>query len=64
MRHLGHVDALPVGDAGLRAALRVQFGLSEPPDVDEQERLMEPFRPYRGLATYYLWRSKSASIQE
>ncbi len=27
--------------------------------VEEQERLMEPFRLYRGLATYYLWRAKS-----
>ncbi|MCZ6626796.1 MAG: hypothetical protein O7E56_01075 [SAR324 cluster bacterium] len=27
--------------------------------VKEQERLMEPFRLYRGLATYYLWRAKS-----
>ena len=60
MRHLGHIDALPVGDAGLRSALRQEFKLAETPDVAEQERLMEPFRPYRGLATYYLWRAKSA----
>ena len=60
MRHLGHMDALPVGDAGLRSALREQFALAEPPDEARQEKLMEPFRPYRGLATYYLWRAKSA----
>ena len=57
MRGLGHPDALPVGDAGLRTALKIQFGLAEPPSISEQERLMEPFRPFRSLATYYLWRS-------
>ncbi len=57
MRALGYMDALPVGDAGLRTALRKNFGLDGPPGIEQQEALMEPFRPYRGLATYYLWRS-------
>ncbi len=64
MRHLGHIDALPVGDAGLRSALREEFKLAETPDVAEQERLMEPFRPYRGLATYCLWKALGQSRQE
>lgn len=59
MRHLGHIDALPVGDAGLRSALKEEFGLDATPDIAEQEWLMEPFRPFRGLATYYLWRARS-----
>jgi 3-methyladenine DNA glycosylase/8-oxoguanine DNA glycosylase len=57
MRGLGHLDALPVGDAGLRQALRARFNLEAVPDPETQERLMAPFRPYRGLATYYLWKS-------
>jgi 3-methyladenine DNA glycosylase/8-oxoguanine DNA glycosylase len=60
MRGLGHPDALPIGDTGLRTALQRQFRLREPPDVKRQQRLMEPFRPYRSLATYYLWKSLSA----
>ena len=57
MRGLGYMDALPVGDAGLRTALRRFFSLPEAPDIAEQEHLMEPFRPFRSLACYYLWKS-------
>ena len=57
MRGLGYLDGLPVGDTGLRTALQRSFRLRKPPTVAQQERLMEPFRPYRSLATYYLWKS-------
>jgi 3-methyladenine DNA glycosylase/8-oxoguanine DNA glycosylase len=57
MRGLGYMDGLPVGDSGLRTALQRTFALKRPPTVKEQEELMAPFRPYRGLATYYLWKS-------
>ncbi len=57
MRGLGYLDGLPVGDSGLRTALQRAFRLKQPPTVAQQERLMEPFRPYRSLATYYLWKS-------
>ena len=53
------MDALPVGDTGLRTAIERRFGLEAAPDIEQQERLMEPIRPYRSLATYYLWRSLS-----
>jgi len=64
LRALGRVDALPVGDAGLRSALRHHFRLEKMPDAREQEALMEPIRPYRGLGTYYLWKSLGALRQE
>lgn len=64
LRALGRVDALPVGDAGLRAALRHHYGLAAMPDARRQEALMEPFRPYRGLATYYFWKSLDRIRQE
>ena len=57
LRALGRVDALPVGDAGLRAALRHHYRLEAMPDARAQVELMETFRPYRGLATTYFWRS-------
>ena len=60
MRGLGHADALPVGDTGLRTALQRRFGLSEAPGIAQQRTLMEPFRPFRSLATYYLWKSLSS----
>jgi 3-methyladenine DNA glycosylase/8-oxoguanine DNA glycosylase len=60
MRGLGYLDGLPVGDTGLRTALQRAFRLGQPPTVAQQVRLMEPFRPYRSLATYYLWKSLAA----
>jgi len=60
MRGLGHPDALPIGDTGLRTALQRQFRLKEPPTPRRQEQLMEPLRPFRSLATYYLWKSLNA----
>ena len=64
LRALGQMDALPVGDAGLKNALHRLFALATPPAPAEQAALMEPFRPYRGLATYYLWKSLDAGRQE
>lgn len=64
LRALGRVDALPVGDAGLRASLKLHFALEALPNPAEQEALMEDFRPYRGLATYCLWKALGQSRQE
>ena len=54
---LGRPDVLPVGDYGFRAALRTQFRLKELPDPPKSTKLAEPWRPYRSIATWYLWRS-------
>lgn len=64
LRGLGRLDALPVGDAGLRSALRLHFALEAPPGPEQQAALMEPLRPWRGLATYYLWKSLATERQE
>jgi DNA-3-methyladenine glycosylase II len=57
MFSLGRPDVLPVGDFGLRAAVRNEFGLKELPKPPELETIGEPWRPYRSIATWYLWRS-------
>jgi DNA-3-methyladenine glycosylase II len=54
---LGRSDVLPVGDLGLRAAVRNEFGLKELPKPAELEVIAEPWQPYRSIATWYLWRS-------
>ena len=64
LRSLGDMDALPAGDAGLKNALHRLHGLTAPPGPEEQTRLMEEFRPYRGLATYYLWKILNADRQD
>jgi DNA-3-methyladenine glycosylase II len=55
--HLSRADVLPVGDLGVRRAGELASGLGGLPSVAELERIAEPWRPYRSLASLYLWRS-------
>ena len=55
--HLGRPDVLPVGDLGIRKAVQILHGLDELPTAAELERIAEPWRPHRSLASLYLWRS-------
>ena len=55
MRGYGLADCVPVGDAGLTAALQRFFTLDHRPGPAETEELMEPFAPHRSLATFHLW---------
>jgi DNA-3-methyladenine glycosylase II len=55
--HLGRPDVLPVGDLGIRRAVKVEYGLAELPAAGELERIAERWRPHRSLACLYLWRS-------
>lgn len=55
--HLGRPDVLPVGDLGIRRAVQINYGLEDLPKPDEMERIAEPWRPHRSLASLYLWES-------
>lgn len=55
MRGLGFADCVPWGDTGLATGLERFFALGARPSREETRRLMEPFRPYRSLATFHLW---------
>jgi DNA-3-methyladenine glycosylase II len=55
--HLGRPDILPVGDLGVRRAAQLLHGMEELPTPAELTALAEPWRPYRSLASLYLWRS-------
>ena len=50
-------NVLPTGDLGIRNAIRRAYGLLELPKPAEMETLSEPWRPYRTVASWYLWRS-------
>lgn len=50
-------DVLPTGDLGIRRAAQVAYALEEIPTPAELERLAEPWRPHRSLASIYLWES-------
>jgi DNA-3-methyladenine glycosylase II len=55
--HLGRPDVLPVGDLGVRRAVERLYGLEGLPSAQELEALGERWRPYRSLASLYLWES-------
>jgi DNA-3-methyladenine glycosylase II len=59
---LCRLDVLPVGDLGFRYGVRDLFGLGEPPSAEELEALAESWRPYRTVATWYIWRSRRMKL--
>lgn len=60
---LGRLDVLPVGDLGLRKGIKNLYSLEELPEKEQIERIAEKWRPYRSVATWYLWRSQDESIE-
>ncbi len=54
---LGRADVLPVDDLGLRKAAKRVYRLRSLPSKEKFERLAKAWRPYRSMATLYLWRS-------
>ena len=50
-------DVLPVGDIGIRNAIRLAYGLEEAPPPVEIERIGAAWRPWATVASWYLWRS-------
>jgi 3-methyladenine DNA glycosylase/8-oxoguanine DNA glycosylase len=57
MFRLGRPDVLPVHDYGIRQAVRAAYRLKKLPDPAWIRRKAEPWRPYRTIACWYLWRS-------
>lgn len=50
-------DVLPVGDLGVRAAIKKAYGLDGMPRAAEVERIGAAWHPYCSVASWYLWRS-------
>ncbi|KAK9136340.1 hypothetical protein Syun_015670 [Stephania yunnanensis] len=49
-------DVLPVGDLGVRKGVQLLYGLEELPRPSQMEQLCEKWRPYRSVASWYMWR--------
>ena len=54
--YLGRPDVLPIGDLGVRKGYQQLRGFKILPDPDKLERAGRRWRPYRSVATWYLWR--------
>ena len=57
MRQLKRPDVLPASDAGIRQALKRNWGTSKPPTQGEVRRMSEAWSPSRSYAATLLWRS-------
>jgi len=57
MSTLGRPDVLPVDDYGIRAGFRIAFGMKSMPKPVTVRRRGERWRPYRTIASWYLWRA-------
>jgi len=56
MFFLARPDVLPVGDLGIRKGMQLHFGLRKLPEADRMIKLAAPWRPYRTIASWYMWR--------
>lgn len=57
MFRLGRPDVLPVDDYGIRKAMQLVYRMRSLPKPDRMRRVAEPWRPYRTVACWYLWRT-------
>ena len=57
MFRLGRPDVLPVGDFAVRKGFALAYGLKESPKPKELAEYGERWRPYRSVASWYMWRA-------
>jgi DNA-3-methyladenine glycosylase II len=57
MFRLHRPDVLPVGDLGIMNAVMKVYRMRKKPTPERLRRLGEAWRPYRSVASWYLWRS-------
>lgn len=53
---LARPDVLPVGDLGIRKGMQQHFGLRKLPEAERMIKLAAPWRPFRSVAAWYMWR--------
>ena len=58
--HLERPDVLSGGDLGIRKAVQIEYDMAEMPTPTRVLEIGEPWRPYRSLASLYLWESLAA----
>lgn len=54
---LGRPDVLPVADLGVRKGFAITYRKKKLPTPDELTAHAERWRPYRSLASWYMWRA-------
>ncbi len=57
MFSLRRPNVLPVGDFGIRTAIRKHYKKRKMPTPLQMEKIAKPWEPYRTVACWYMWRS-------
>jgi len=57
MFRLHRPDVLPVDDLGIVNAVKNVYGLRKRPTADRIRKIGDAWRPYRSVASWYLWRT-------
>jgi DNA-3-methyladenine glycosylase II len=57
MFRLHRPDVLPVGDLGIVNAVHRLYRLKKKPDAKRLSKIGEAWRPYRSVASWYLWQT-------
>jgi DNA-3-methyladenine glycosylase II len=57
MFRLGRRDVFPVGDLGIRSAMKRAYRMRGAPSPERLRRVATPWRPWRTVACWYLWQS-------
>jgi DNA-3-methyladenine glycosylase II len=57
MFRLHRPDVLPAGDLGIVVAIQRLYGLRKRPDPKRVLKIGEAWRPYRSVASWYLWQT-------
>jgi DNA-3-methyladenine glycosylase II len=60
MFRLQRADVLPVGDLGIVNAIQRHYRLRKRPTPERMLKIAEQWRPYRSVASWYLWASLDA----
>lgn len=60
----GRPDVFPAGDLGLRKAVQRLRALPKTPTPAETLAIAERWRPYRSVATWYLWRASRVALPQ
>jgi 3-methyladenine DNA glycosylase/8-oxoguanine DNA glycosylase len=61
---LGRPDVLPVDDLGVRRGFQLTYGLDGLASPEQMRSIAEPWRPFRSVGTWYMWRSLGVALPE
>lgn len=64
MFSLGRPDVLPVDDLGVRRGMQITYELPDMPKPAAMREIADPWRPYRSVGTWYMWRALGIDVPE